>query len=81
MHKWLARADSETIGQAATLLFVTLLRVEELSSLRRQAKAVVDALDGGDVEDARSLLAATLERARELSEIGERLARLDRRGP
>ncbi len=81
MHKWLARADAETIGQAATLLFVTLLRVEELSALRRQAKAVVDALDGGDVEDARSLLAAVLERARELSEIGERLARLDRRGP
>ncbi|RMG94921.1 MAG: hypothetical protein D6705_14875 [Deltaproteobacteria bacterium] len=81
MHKWLARADAEVIGQAATMLFVTLLRVEELSALRRQAKAVVDALDRGEVEDARVLLAATLEKARELEGIGHRLARMDKRGP
>lgn len=79
--RWLERADAETIGQASTLLFVTLLRIEELGALRRKAKAVVDALDDGDVETARALLATTLEQAAEVGELGQTLSRLARKGP
>ncbi len=79
--KWLRRASADDIGNAATLLFVTLLRLEELAGARKQAKAAVDALDRGDVDGARVLLDQACTRAAEIAQLGATLERLLRKGP
>ena len=79
--KWLRRADADELGNAATMLFVTLLRLEELAGTRKKAKAAVDALDRGDAEAARDLLAQACERAAEIPQLAATLEQLLRKGP
>ena len=42
---WLANADENQLGEAATLATVILTRITELSAARVQGKAVIDFLE------------------------------------